>query len=265
MKRYIKSAVQPFTIRSNADIEALLEVAKDNGTDAFMLKSFVENYPSCPTLLSEVARNPNVTPEILEYMVDNDLLYTDVTLCIANSTLATPLTLTKLADKILGKQYQFGADIAALQIIAENTDTPLGTLERLAAFPDESVRKRVAYNKNAGTELLCQMTVDDPWMVEYILNNPIVDSEFIRTLASFEFLNRLADSDDRFIVLLYVARDPRTPSDVLDELARRGSYYNIQKAVIGNPNTDANTLKYLCQDPYVGKFAEQCLLSRGAN
>ena len=63
--------------------------------------------------------------------------------------------------------------------------------------------------------------------------------------SSPEALRVLAQRDDDFVILRSVARNPNTPHDVLDCLARSCRYASVCVRVASNPSTSPDTLTWL--------------------
>jgi hypothetical protein len=148
--------------------------------------------------------------------------------------------------------------------VANNSNTPPETLDRLANDENSRVRYDVARNPNTPPEALNRLANDDHSFVRCgVAQNPNTSTVTLDRLAndgechvrcaaalnpntSTEILERLANDDD-VGVRYHVATNPNTPPETLERLANDASYA-VRHRVAWNPNTPPETLKRLLND-----------------
>ena len=261
MKRYIKSAVQPFSVKNGHDIDDLKEIVSDVRNTPQMLKEYIDDYSDFPDVLAEVVRNPNMTSELLDYMITNGIGIKGETLrSMAGSEKATPNALYKLNDVLMDRYFERGlsnSELIAVHSLALNDNTPLSVLYELSRVVDDDTRRYIIFNKNTDVDLLCQIVKINHQLIKSALESPLADDDFIRKVTSDDFLRDLRNDTERVAVCYSIASYPNTPPDVLDKLAHaEGSY--TRGAVAQNPNTSKDTLYALTEDSdwIVAKTAE---------
>lgn len=149
-------------------------------------------------------------------------------------------------------------DISTSQLASDPQTNP-EKLRTIAADPDLELRRLVASNPNTPTDLLWQLGIDFP---EAILSNPVFELlqlEQLRLVAQIphatltsllqcervpkSFMEYAIDSQD-YSLWLAVAYNPHTPSNLLENLARksRSQDRELIRAVAAHPHTPAHLL-----------------------
>lgn len=115
-------------------------------------------------------------------------------------------------------------------------------LAQLAHDSDSYVRERVASNPNTSPETLAELAKDIYEDVRYeVAHNENTPFGII------ESLSRDEDEEVRGMALLSLAVDPRTPPDVLSELAY-SEYWQLRQNISYNDNTPNETLAELTKN-----------------
>ena len=122
--------------------------------------------------------------------------------------------------------------------IAQNPNTPVDVLTKLAEDDDKEVRRNTARNPNTPVDVLRGLAKDKHdnvrWDVARNPNTPV------------DVLRKLAEDDDNE-VRQSVATNPNAPSDILTMLAVDGDWY-VRLKVAENPNAPADVLRTLAVD-----------------
>lgn len=109
---------------------------------------------------------------------------------------------------------------------AENPDTDISTLTRLAHDSERWVRSSVARNPNASEDLLTVLSKDSDWIVRReVARNPNVSEDLLVRLSGDSYVD----------VRREVAKNPKTPVVALEDLVR-DSLLSVQTTAAENPN-----------------------------
>ena len=197
-------------------------------TDNVKLSKMLADKKLSPRLLDAFARhdrmpwkvsvsmNAEIQSETLDYLADYDGDCENVgdfmLTCIASHRNTTAETLTKLYEKFKNLKHKNITKI--LCAVAENSTTPQNIVEKLASHSQILVRSSAAMNENATTELLTKLSHD-----------------YARG------------------VLMSVAENWRTPTEVLDEMSRTQNNKEVLSQIADNKNSSVSTLKRLMNNP----------------
>lgn len=131
--------------------------------------------------------------------------------------------------------------------VAGNPSVDLAMFEELILDPVQQVRQAVATNPMAPHSILVQLLNDRDANVRHALpGNPNWPSEELRRMY-LEGKNRTTtDTDNRILPDSAFARNPSTPTDVLDSIALTGKYGSVQ-VVARNPSLSHATMQRLAQ------------------
>lgn len=149
-----------------------------------------------------------------------------------------------------------------------NLDEDSKAVAKAIKAMDEAVR-----NDQAMWELLFQ---GEQYVLESLASSPLTPPTYLEILSQSSFwgvrkivaeneaawvstLQRLAVDNIRE-VRIEIARNPKTPSETLQEISRNNDGYLFQLALAGNPNTPSEVLKQLaweCYEPYVKEVARK--------
>lgn len=174
-------------------------------------------------LREAVAKNPNVTEEILAQLANDR--NPDVRQAVAKKT-DDPNILAQLAND----DHWF-----VRTAVAEKTDDP-NLLDQFANDDDWVVRKAVV-RKTDDSNILAQFANDDNWSVRKAVAKKTDDPDVLAQIAN----------DDNWVVRTEVAENPNTTSEILAQLAGDRDLY-VRKDVVKHPNTSAETLAQLEND-----------------
>lgn len=185
-----------------------LEVAKNPNTPETILEYLARDSEFWVRL--EVAHNPNTPGRILEELVMDD--YSQLRSLISEKT-DPPASL--IAD-ILGPEAEFWIAVE----VAQNPNTPVSLLERLAKHNQAGVRESVAKNYNLTASLIKQLA-----------------------------------EDEDFKVICNLALNPNTPASILEKFARARQGFWVNVSIASNPNITASIQELLVKskDPSVLK------------
>jgi len=133
-------------------------------------------------------------------------------------------------------------------------DLPPGVAEFLLDHPDVNVRWGMATNPNADPALLAKLAEDHDWQVRTkVAEHPKTPTASLRKLAK--------DTHSQFSVAI----NPSTPAAILRDLAFDSSvHYTVLGQVARNPNTPVDALQHLAKNDHAETgAAAKALKERG--
>ena len=130
-------------------------------------------------------------------------------------------------------------------MLAQNKDVPADVIEKLSRDENVEVRQRIAKNEATPPETLTRLTKDKE-VVQYVVMNPRAPPETLASLADVSFLDRVLNRTDRDL-LKAVGKNPSTPAQSLQKLAKNSDYY-IRLGVAQNNGAPASLLRQLAND-----------------
>ena len=272
MKRYIKASVLPL---ADMDTEDLVEIANDPETSYKDLKEITENAMEF-YILRAILQNPNVTPELIDIMVNRD--FKDLSIYETIVFLNQPYTdkvstenLTTIANRIIDRSISHSSRSLTYEAewllfdIAKHPNTSKATLKKLITLADSiydnvDLIANISHSPRISKDLLLYMISLDDWNTEWAIQNPNVDLDFI-----IELSKKLQDGKPVGIAVA-LAGDKRTPPEILSELAKSDNY-SVLSAVVTNKNTPVETLKELVnnEEPGIRSHAKMALKNLGVN
>jgi hypothetical protein len=123
-------------------------------------------------------------------------------------------------------------------LVAANPSADSALLRTLAGDPDPAVRQYVATNPRAPRAILLALRRDEDQSVRWTVpGNPAWSGEDLRQMLE-------EGSADRSVL----ARNPSTPADILDRLARDGDY-GVRSGLANNPSIGEAVADALARDP----------------
>ena len=153
--------------------------------------------------------------------------------------------------------------------VAENPNTPVAVLERLAGDKDRDVRWKVAENPNTPVVVLERLVDDEDWWVrEAVASNPNTPEAVLEHLArnkeawarksvvtaTREALPVAVSGTKPSLHRLLALSHPECPVEALAKYYRSSSWLE-RCAIAQNPATPPNTVKKLTEDPHVAVSA----------
>ena len=130
-------------------------------------------------------------------------------------------------------------------MLAQNKGAPADVIEKLSRDENVEVRQRIAKNEATPPETLTRLTKDKE-VVQYVVMNPRAPPETLASLADVSFLDRVLNRTDRDL-LKAVGKNPSTPAQSLQKLAKNSDYY-IRLGVAQNNGAPASLLRQLAND-----------------
>ena len=130
-------------------------------------------------------------------------------------------------------------------MLAQNKGVPADVIEKLSRDENVEVRQRIAKNEATPPEILTRLTKDKE-VVQYVVMNPRAPPETLASLADVSFLDRVLNRTDRDL-LKAVGKNPSTPVQALQKLAKNSDYY-IRLGVAQNNAAPASLLRQLAND-----------------
>ena len=130
-------------------------------------------------------------------------------------------------------------------MLAQNKGAPADVIEKLSRDENVEVRQRIAKNEATPPEILTRLTKDKE-VVQYVVMNPRAPPETLASLADVSFLDRVLNRTDRDL-LKAVGKNPSTPVQALQKLAKNSDYY-IRLGVAQNNAAPASLLRQLAND-----------------
>ena len=130
-------------------------------------------------------------------------------------------------------------------MLAQNKDVPADVIDKLSRDENVEVRQRIAKNEATPPETLTRLTKDKE-VVQDAVMNPRVPPETLASLADVSFLDRMLNRTDRDL-LKAVGKNPSTPVQTLQKLAKNSDYY-IRLGVAQNNAAPASLLRQLAND-----------------
>ena len=175
---------------------------------------------SCASCCSSLASNPNTPVRILKQIALSDEFLIELA--------ENPSTPAVILERI-------AADETARKFLTLNPSTPLAVLRKLASDPDASVRLNLAYSNHTPPEILAILAIDSESKVRArVSENPNTPPSVLMALAK----DRGFD--------LNLARNPSTPSSLLEELVHRHIHWTQAKVEIArNPNAPVSLVEAL--------------------
>ena len=189
MKRYIKSAIKPFSeedsdtrrsiVHNTSRAEELaklsdtndhfiqLEIAKNPNTPVDILDKFT-NFRYSPHVRAAIASNPSTTRDILyKLMIPGDPI-------VYRAIAENPITPLDLLDEIAHKRSTDFSDFSQAQAaVARRSDVTRGILVYLSTVDNSYVRAWVARNPNTPDDVLQRLSNDESWEVrDSVTRNP---------------------------------------------------------------------------------------------
>lgn len=130
-------------------------------------------------------------------------------------------------------------------MLAQNKGIPVDVIEKLSRDENAEVRQRIAKNEATPPETLTRLA-NDKEVVYHVVMNPRVPPETLASLADVSFLDRMLNRTDRDL-LKAVGKNPSTPVQALQKLAKNSDYY-IRLGVAQNNAAPASLLRQLAND-----------------
>ncbi len=227
------------------------------------LEWLVEN-SSESSFLRAIARNPNITPDILTNLSVNE----------SSEVRETVASQQNCPSKVL-ETLAFDSAVEVKQKVATNQNTPNYILENFAQSEDSTIRTAVASNPNLSPAILEQLTNDEkvevrrevacnpntPEIIRQSLQNlvsPLQNPDITPTLQSLSRIYN-PDTDDLLILLAEYAQSnngfvrfvtllhPITPEEILTQAANSASWLE-RYAVAENESTSSEIRSRLARD-----------------
>lgn len=189
MKRYIKSAIKPFSeedldtkrsiVRNTGRTE---ELAKLSDTDDYFIQLELAQNPNTPVdildkftnfrysshVRAAVASNPNTTRDVLYKLmrIGDPIVYRAIA--------ENPITPLDLLDEIAHKRSIGYSDFSQAQAaVARRSDVTRGILAYLSTVDNSDVKSWVARNPNTPDDVLQRLSNDEDWWVkDSVTKNP---------------------------------------------------------------------------------------------
>lgn len=157
-------------------------------------------------------------------------------------------------DVLVGLKLRYGGFVSEVSLAQEDS-TPVDMLWGLALCEDKLVRRLVAGNGNASSELLEFLVLsewEDSRVLWAVAGNDNVSSELLRVLFECDaspFLVGLREGDGVFFekLLVVLAGCVRTPVDILLSFAY-GENVELRAAVASNPSLPVEAVEVLSKE-----------------
>ncbi|WP_066589214.1 hypothetical protein [Cellulomonas timonensis] len=226
---------------------------------------------------NDLAQPEGLVEQALDKLASNRLAHPNLRQIAAGDSRTAPRTLVRLARSV---------DASVRREVAENPRTPPGTLAALAGDPEPQVRAAAGRSRTLDLDRLQTLSRDEEADVrESAAGNPGLDGARLAEMLldqhgavrSAAFKNLVTSAEDRARaktewdkrwrdaapsradleeraanalaqVRVQVARDPRTPPDILVFLAGERRSALVRRAVAANSNTPPEALASLSQD-----------------
>ena len=229
MKRYIRSAV---TNPVDEDWDVQRVIARDPDTTPRVLE-MLSNSSDNETLV-QVSVHPNTPIDILRKFATGNKLFLQRSM--ANCQHTPPEVLTLLINV---------KDSYVWSKLASNPNTPTEVLSALHYEQPEDIAFRyvdeyLADNENTPEDVLIDIAANcDPNAARIVAESANSETA-IRTI--YERFNESAS------ILEYVAKNPHTPEDIIEELAT-SNYYFVRCAIADRTDVSPELLARLAEDP----------------
>ena len=248
----------------NLSRECFVKLSKD--TDEYIRGSVASNPNTPDDILLKLSKDPDeyvrlsitrrsdIPADILLILVDD---VTSIREKVAANPNITPIVLQKLLDALAVEDVEANCEVR--QAIANNPNTPPEYLARFVDDPNFAVRHYLARNSKTPPQTLAALA-DDKAIA--LLHKPVSEcyddrvnvGEALRIICVVaanphtpsETLEKLAE--EGYDIQYRVAINPNTPQKVLQKLAKEPVFMWIRERVASNPSTSAKILDGLAED-----------------